>query len=320
MKSQYISLMKPSRRPFLPLLKLFCFFHLGAQDLEPFKLSERWLDSIRVLAPVTPSVPVKEKKEILIFSLHTGYDHWVIPHTEAVMNLLATHSGIATCTTSKDISIFEKENLAQFDIVIMNNTCPKRDRRNLFYDVLKSDQEKTEEQLLEEAAVLENNLINFVKEGGGLMLLHGGATVQNDSPEFSKMTGGSFDFHPEQQPISVKLADPGHPLTSAFKGKGFVHTDEPYFYKNAYDSYNFHPLLYMEADELEGLEEREFKVNKRYLAWIKRYGTGRVFVAAPSHNAQSFKNRELLQFFQDAIQYVLGQLECDDSPIGNVQD
>jgi type 1 glutamine amidotransferase len=231
------------------------------------------------------------------------------------MKMLATRSGIAECTTSKDISSFTKENLARYDAVIMNNTCPERDRRNIFYDVLSKDKGKTEEQLLAEAAVLENNLINFVKEGGGLMLLHGGATVQNDSPEFSRMAGGSFDFHPKQQPIMVKLEDPSHPLVKAFKGKGFEHVDEPYFYKNAYDTYNFHPLLYMEADKLLGLDDREVKVNKRYLAWIKRYGSGRVFLAAPSHNAQSYTNPELLQFFQDAMQYVLGELNCDDAPM-----
>lgn len=297
------------------LCAVLCLQPIRAQDLESFEFTDSWLDTIAALAPAKPTVPVEGHNRILIFSLHTGYDHWVIPHTEAVMKMLATQSGIAKCSISKDITSFGKENLAKYDAIIMNNTCPERDRRNIFYDVLKADKGKTEEQLLEEAAALENNLINFVNAGGGLMLLHGGATVQNDSPEFSRMTGGSFDFHPKQQLIKVKLEDPAHPLVKAFNGKGFDHVDEPYFYKNAYDSYNFHPLLYMEADALEGLEDREIKENKRYLAWIKRYGEGRIFLAAPSHNAQSYENPELLQFFQDAMQYVLGELKCDDAPM-----
>lgn len=300
---------------FIIIYTIFGLQLTRGQDLKPIELTDGWLDSVAALAPKKATAAIREQRHVLIFSLHTGYDHWVIPHTEAVLKLLATQSGIAECTTSKDIAVFGKENLAKYDAVIMNNTCPERDRRNIFYDVLKTDESKTEAQLLEEAAVLENNLINFVKEGGGLMLLHGGATVQNDSPGFSRMSGGSFDFHPKQQLIQVKLADASHPLLNAFKGKGFEHVDEPYFYKNAYDSYNFHPLLYMEADQLEGMEDREIKVNKRYLAWVKRYGDGRVFLAAPSHNAQSYKNPELLQFFQDAMQYVLGDLECDDSPM-----
>jgi len=300
------------------LLFLLCSLLLiksNAQDLQAFELTDSWLDTIASLAPEKPTVATNERKRILIFSLHTGYNHWVIPHTEAVMKLLATRTGIAECTTSMDIASFEKASLKNYDAIIMNNTCPERDHRNLFYDVLKADSTLTEAMRFDKAQQLENNLMEFVRKGGGLMLLHGGATVQNNSRQFSEMTGGSFDFHPKQQMIQVKLVDPAHPLVQAFKGKGFEHIDEPYFYKNAYDSYNFRPLLYMEADELEGLDHK-IAVNKRYLAWIKRFGKGRIFQAAPSHNAQSYSNPALLQFFQDGMQYVLGQLDCDDSPVG----
>ena len=128
------------------------------------------------------------------------------------------------------------------------------------------------------------------------------------------MVGGSFDYHPKQQEMHLKEVDPKHPMVHAFKGKGFVHTDEPYFFKNAYADYNFRPLLYIEADKLEGLR-KEVTDNTIYVAWIKKHGNGRVFYCSPSHNAQSM-NKELLQFFLDGIQYVAGDLKCDDSPIG----
>jgi hypothetical protein len=37
--------------------------------------------------------------------------------------------------------------------------------------------------------------------------------------------------------------------------------------------------------------------------------------ASPSHNAQSFENPQLLQFFLDGMQYVVGDVKCDDSPL-----
>ena len=49
--------------------------------------------------------------------------------------------------------------------------------------------------------------------------------MQNNSLDFSEMVGGSFDFHPLQQEISVKLFDPKHPLVSSFEGQGFTHYD-----------------------------------------------------------------------------------------------
>jgi hypothetical protein len=38
--------------------------------------------------------------------------------------------------------------------------------------------------------------------------------------------------------------------------------------------------------------------------------------ASPSHNAQSFENPDLLQFFLDGMQYVVGDVECDERAIG----
>jgi type 1 glutamine amidotransferase len=147
------------------------------------------------------------------------------------------------------------------------------------------------------------------------MILHGAITVQNNSVKFSKMVGGSFDYHPKQQEMHLKEVNANHPLVQAFKGKGFTHVDEPYFFNNAYSDYNFRPLLYIEADKLEGVK-KEVSDNTIYVAWIKRHGKGRVFYSSPSHNAQSMDNPELLQFFLDGMQYVVGDLKCDDSPIG----
>lgn len=290
--------------------------NLWSQDLEPIELSDAWLSKIATLAPARPTVATDGSKKILIFSLHTGYEHWVIPHTEAVLKLLLSRSGAAGFSTSKDISEFEADKISQYDAIILNNTCPEREDRDIFLDVLRRDDSLTEQEREEKAAALEANLIRFVGEGGGLMLVHGGATMQNNSEDFSFMTGGSFDFHPKQQPISVHLADPSHPLVKGFNGNGFVHTDEPYFYKNAYIDKNFRPLLYMKASELEGLDQ-EFEEDIRYIAWIKKFGEGRIMLLSPSHNAQSFEIPGLLQFYLDGIQYVVGDLECDDSPIGN---
>ena len=129
------------------------------------------------------------------------------------------------------------------------------------------------------------------------------------------MTGGSFDYHPKQQEIHVKEVNVNHPMVKAFNGKGLTHVDEPYFFKNAYFDYNFRPLLYMEVDKLDGLK-KEVDEKVIYVSWIKRHGKGRVFYSSPGHNAQSMENPELLQFFLDGMQYVVGDLKCDDSPIG----
>lgn len=292
----------------------FSTFNLQSQDVKEFEFSETWLSKIEQIAPNEKSIKVVDKKNILIFSLHTGYDHWTIPHTEAVIKMLAEESGYSV-TTSKDIDVFEKKNLKKFDVIVLNNNCSIGDKRNLFWDVLKDKPSLNDKQKAKQALKLENNLLNYIKKGHGLMVLHGGIVMQNKSADFSTMVGGSFDYHPKQQKIQVNLVDPNHKLVQAFDGAGFEHVDEPYFFNNAYFDYNFRPLLYMEADKLEGKKE-DVKDNIKYISWVKKYGKGRVFYSSPAHNAQSYENPKLLEFLLNGLQYSAGDLLCDDSPIG----
>lgn len=301
----------------LSLILFLLFISTGiSQEMKSFELTKEWMDKIENIAPSEPRITVSKKKKVLIFSLHTGFEHWTIPHTQAVIKKIAEKSGSFSVFTSKDISVFEKKSLRNYDVIVLNNNCSIGDKRNLFWDALKGDSSLNDEQRAKKAKKLEDNLVDYIKKGHGLMVLHGAIVMQNKSPKFGEMVGGSFDYHPKQQMIQVKLVDKTHPLLQAFNGEGFKHVDEPYMFNNAYFDYNFRPLLYMEADKLEGKKE-EVKDNIKYISWIKKYGKGRVFYSSPSHNAQSFENPSLLQFFLDGLQYTSGDLKCDDSPLSH---
>ena len=286
----------------------------SAQNPEPIKIDSTWLGSIENLAPKKTRVPFTKVKKILVFSRATGYVHWTIPHNIEMLKILAKKTGAFEIHIGYDIENFEKKNLKKFDALILNNANPNRPDRDLFSDLLRQNTTYSPKEIAHRAKQYEQNLLRYVSKGGGLMILHGAITLQNNSMEVSRMTGGSFDYHPKQQKIHVKEVDLNHPMVQAFNGKGLIHIDEPYFFKNAYSDYNFRPLLYMEVNQLEGLRA---KVSEKiiYVSWIKRYGKGRVFYSSPSHNAHSMNNPELLQFFLDGMQYCGGDLKCDDSPI-----
>jgi len=297
------------------LILAFLFYGCAnAQDLDAFEYNPEWLAKIEALVPIDTVSRYFEDREILVFSLHTGYEHWTIPHTEAVISSLASKSIGYTVTTSKDIYQFEKDSLAKYDVVVLNNTCSNFDTRNMFYDKLQDDTSNTDRHRLEKSIEMEANLLNYVRNGGGLVVLHGGIVMQNKSSAFGKMVGGTFEYHPKQQNFEVKLVDKNHPMVKGFDGVGFDHIDEPYIFKNAYFDYNFRPLLYMETNQLEGLQKIT-EDNIKYIAWIKKYGNGRVFYSSPSHNAQSFENPKLLQFLKNGLLYTAGDLKCEDSPI-----
>lgn len=305
------------------LLLLLCCVSLSfgnclqAQSLEKFEITDAWKAQIEKLAPAKTTFPAKKKHKILLFSLFTGFDHWVVPHTAAVVEILGQKSGAFEVVSSNDIAMFENNNLKQFDAVVLNNNCSIGTNRDLFRDKVSEDKSLPEVKVIAKAKELEENLLNFIKKGGGLVALHGGIVMQNKSLEFSEMLGGSFDYHPIQQPLNVRLADPANPLVGAFDGQGFTHVDEPYMFNVAYAQQNFRPLLYINTSEIKGLKGDNPEA-KKYISWIKRYGKGRVFYASPSHNAQSYTEQPaLLKFLLDGMQYAVGDVKVDDSPIGN---
>ena len=302
-------------RIIFPYILLYFFvLHVSAQNLDSFDVTEEWLKKIESLAPDSLRYNNVSKKRILVFSKATGFEHWIIPHNIEMLKILAQKTKGFEINVGYDIGNFTKENLKSYDAIILNNSNPQGPERDLFADLLKQNTSMSVQKINEVAPQYERNLIEYVANGGGLMILHGAISVQNNSAEFSAMVGGSFDYHPKQQTIHLKEVDVHHPLVRAFNGQGLTHIDEPYFFKQAYFEYNFRPLLYMSTRELDDLT-KEPHDDLIYVAWIKRHGEGRVFYTAPSHNAQSLENPELLQFFLDGIQYVLGDLECDDTPL-----
>ena len=293
---------------------LISIVSFSQKSLEPIPLDDAWKEKIYNLAPSKADASISKKHRVLLFSLFTGFNHWVIPHADIVITTIGEKTGAYEIVKSTDVFLFEKETLKQFDAVVLNNNCSVGPRRDLFYDALDNNTTMSDEDKKQKALVLEENLLAFVNKGGGLAVLHGGIVMQNNSTEVSDMIGGSFDYHPPQQEIELKLAENDHPMTRAFEGKSFTHYDEPYFFKNAYAQKEFRAMLYMEISKIKKVRH-ETNDKLAYVSWIKRYGKGRVFYVSPSHNAQSYENTQMLKYYLNGMQYVLGDLKCEDSPI-----
>ncbi|MCM8529934.1 MAG: ThuA domain-containing protein [Lentisphaeraceae bacterium] len=298
------------------LLFLFACLNLTAQKKLPPK---EWIKTIEDIMPSETTVKA-DKRKVLLFSLATGYKHYVIPYVDEVMKSMATKTGAFDVTVSHDIEMFSEENLSQFDAIILNNTCSDRKERNLFRDVLINKMDKfgkkyadvSLEDRAAKAAKFEKNLIKYVNDGKGLMILHGAINILNKSMEISDMMGGSFHYHPKFQKILLKLVEANHPLTKAFENESITYEDEPYILNGAYAKMNFRPLLIMDTDKLVKIKD-SVKEMPRYMAWIKKHGKGRILFSSPGHSHTTYENKKFLNFYLDGLQYVLGDLKCDDS-------
>jgi uncharacterized protein len=282
------------------------------QNIEP--PTPLWTAEIEKLAPAKPTVAAPVRK-VLVFSLFTGFDHKVIPHVDRVFETLAKKSGAMTVEVTRDIERLDADKLAAFDVLVLNNNCSVGPRRNLFLDVLEKDEKYRDlstDERKSRAAELERSILAFVSGGKGLVAIHGAPTMLNNSAEFTKMIGGSFDYHPANQYVTLEVVDENHPLTAAFRGQGpFVPPDEPYCFKGAHEKPDFRPLLKMDGGKIKAPPGR-LREMVRYAAWIKRYGSGRVFYCSPSHFPESYQSAAMLQFLLDGLQYAAGDLKCDD--------
>lgn len=302
--------------PLLCLAAAVCSHVFGAEAPIPpiHPPDDIWQAKIAGLAPAKPRVAPKSPRKVLMVSLATGYCHEVIPHVKVVIDTLAK-AGAFEVTHSDDPAMFEPDKLARFDAVILNNNCTKNPGRNWFMDVLEKDKSLDEAQRKDKAAALEKSLIDFVAQGRGVVAIHGAIVFLNESPDFSNVLGGSFEMHPKLEELTLNPVEPDHPLLKAFEGKPFTHLDEPYLFNKAYGDYNFRPLLEIDLSSLEPKAFEAMKGARRYVSWIKSHGKGRVFYCSPSHRPETYEKQSMLQFYLDGIQYALGDLKCDDSPV-----
>lgn len=252
----------------------------------------------------SPAAPKKPRK-LLVFTRNVGYGgHPSIPHASLAVELMGKKTGAYETVITDEVSVFEPNNLKQFDAVFFNNTAG-----NLFDD-----------------PVLRKSLLDFVYRGGGLLGNHAtsvaftGKGWKEDWPEFGQMLGARGANHREaNEVVTIKLDDPNNPLNAAFGGKEFQFTDEFFRFHEVYSRDKVRVLFSIDVDKTDMNQGRSYgncfrEDNDYALAWIKSYGAGRVYYTTIGHNPYVFWNKTFLQHFLAAIQFALGDLSAPTLP------
>ena len=280
----------------------------------PPKLSDQAQAKILAAAPDKAPAAPKKPRKVLVFSLTPGYKHTVIPATAASIEAMGKKTGAWETVISDDISNFESDKLAQFDAVVLNNTCGIAPGRELFLpaDLNKLPPEQ-KQAALDRDARLKKNFEAFVKNGGGLVGIHGSTGAFHSWPTFGEMLGAFFQKHPWNQVVRVKLDDPSSPILAAFEGKGFEIKEETYEVRAPYSRKTLRVLLTLDTASVDA--KKGGRADGDYaLAWIKTCGKGRVFYSAFSHYDQTWMDPKMVAFHLAGIQFALGDLEADATP------
>ena len=281
------------------LLAIWCFSVLANISLA---VSPEELQKIEDAAPTRATVTPQQPRMLLVFNLCKGFKHSSIPYWDKALEIMGRKTGAYVTVISNDMSMFEPENLKQFDAVCLNNTT-KLDFKD---------------------PQLRESLMDFIKGGKGIVGIHAATDNFYDWPEAAEIMGGQFAGHPWRAngTWAIKIDEPEHPLTAVFGGKGFKINDELYRTEPPlYSRVKQRVLLSLDmSDEatrsVKGLKPDDMDTG---ISWVKSCGKGRLFYCSLGHNHHITWNPAILRHYLDGIQFALGDLPVDITPCPKMQ-
>jgi len=276
---------------------------------------------IRAALPEKPRVAPAQARRLLVFSRSWGYKHSAIPYGAQAVALMGQKTKAFEAVLADDDTMFEPQNLKQFDAILFNNT------NNEIFLPENFDKLPAEEQAKARARdeMLKNSLVAFLCGGGGLAVTHAGVASFRQWPEFGNIIGARFDNHPwgAGSTVVLRVEEPSHPLAAAFKEPVFIVTDELYQVTDPYSRDKVRVLVSIDPTRTRITPQQRAAIHRADMdfpmTWVKSYGRGRVFYCALGHQHELFWNPVVLQHYLDGIQFVLGDIEADVTPSAKVK-
>jgi len=254
----------------------------------------------------------RKGKKILFFSKSSGFEHSVIKkkgddpsHAEKILAELAAKNGWEL-TSTKDGSVFTKENIAKYDVFFFYTTG----------DLTQAGTDKTPPMSAEgKAAFLEaiHNGKGFVGTHSAGDTFHSGPNRFIDYGEkadpYIQMIGGEFIRHGAQQPSKMICHDPKFPGADAFKDSPTL-TEEWYSFKDY--AKDLHVIL---AQETEGMKkvggDSVYNRPPFPATWARMHGKGRVFYTSMGHREDVWTNPMFQSLLAGGVNWALGNVEAD---------
>jgi type 1 glutamine amidotransferase len=242
--------------------------------------------------------PARPRK-LLVTDIQMYSGHSTIPHGNYMIELMAKYTGAFEATFSNDQELLKYPKIKEFDAVFFNNVC----------GMVHNDPDVRE------------GILRFVREGGGLGGNHAVTYANLNWPEFADMMGGWAGQHRVEEQV-LKIEDPGSPLMKPFGSEPFTHTDEFYIFppSSPYSREKQRVLMSIDVEKSDrGFGGRFSELSTRpdqdyAVAWVKGYGKGRTYFTPLGHTTIMYTDKRWTGHLLAAIQYLLGDLNTDETP------
>ncbi|MFC2112177.1 DUF6807 family protein [Bacteroidota bacterium] len=190
--------------------------------------------------------------KLLILSGRNNHD-W--EKTTPVLKRIFEKNGYYEVDVTNRPDTFNFEYLARYDVVLSNwNSWPENDLRW--------------------PETMEEGLLQFVKEGGGLVFFHASTSVFYEWPEFRNISTGAWEentHHGKRSSVKITIENHDHPIT-----------------KGLSDFYIFDEI-WVDAGQNEAFEVLGTASGQPAI-FAGNYGNGRIFHTIPGHDTRSMHN------------------------------
>ena len=294
------------------LLAAIAFFVVAynpTKEQPPAGAAEKIAEAIPSEAYAKPEKP----RKLLVFSRTNGFRHKSIVTGKLALAEMGKKTGAYEAVISEELSNFEKDKIGQFDAICFLSTTqnpfsPFKDKLLKMSDEEKAAAKEYEMQLKE-------NLMAFVKGGGGFVGIHATTDTFYEWAEFGEMINGYFNGHPwsagKQVSIYVEPGQEKHPLTEMFGGERLEFKEEIYQFKDPYDSEKVEMLLRLDPEKSEKVNGLKRKDNDYGVSWARNWDDGRVFYCSIGHNHDMYWNPKILRHYLAGIQWAIGDYEVE---------
>ena len=135
--------------------------------------------------------------------------------------------------------------------------------------------------------------VNYVRKGGGLLVVHSGTTGYRETPVVRALLGGVFVDHPKQCPVTVKFIAES-PIVEG--SDEFTLQDEHYHME--FDDPDAE--LFMTSVSEHGTQPA---------GWTRTEGDGRICVLTPGHNVEVWLHPSFQTMLKNSLQWCANSTE-----------
>lgn len=226
-----------------------------------------------------PVLSQAQQFRALVISKTSGFRHQSIPEGVVALKKLGEKHRFQVYA-SEDAGLINDENLKRYDVIILMSTTGT---------IFNAEQKAAFER--------------FVQSGKGVVGIHSATDTEYDWPWYTKLIGGQFNHHPQQQTARMEVVNRDHPATYHLNDK-WLRTDEWYEFKNFNEDVNILVQLDETSYEVGDRDGQKMGMGAVHpISWFHEYDGGRLFYTGLGHVEEAFQDADFLDHLYGGIWY-----------------